>query len=80
VRGRIQRWGNSLALRIPKSFAADSRLGDGTPVELSLSRGALVIRAVPAPAVTLEMLLAGITPENLHHAVDTGPRVGGEAW
>jgi antitoxin component of MazEF toxin-antitoxin module len=32
------------------------------------------------PTVTLEELLQGVTPQNLHHAVDTGPGVGNEAW
>lgn len=80
MRATIQRWGNSLAVRIPKAFAADTHLSDGTPVELSLARGALVVRPVPPAALTLGALLRSVTPENVHAAVETGPPVGREAW
>ena len=41
---RVRKWGNSLALRIPTSFAAEARLAEDTPVELSLVDGRLVIQ------------------------------------
>lgn len=78
MRGTIQRWGNSLALRIPKSFATDARLDDGSAVEISLTRGALVIRPAAPAEPTLDALLARVTPENLHTPVETGPAVGRE--
>jgi antitoxin MazE len=77
---RIQKWGNSLALRIPKSFAVETRLEVGTLVEVSLLEGKLVVSPLRQPTVTLEELLAGITDQNLHHEVDTGPAVGEEEW
>ena len=80
MKTRIQKWGNSLALRIPKSFAAESRLEQGMLVDVSLLDGKLLVTPLRPPAVTLEALLAGITPQNLHHEVDTGPAVGHEAW
>ena len=79
MKTRIQKWGNSLALRIPKSFAAESHLEQGMLVDVSLLDGKLLVTPLRPPAVTLEKLLEGITPQNLHHEVDTGPAVGSEA-
>jgi len=80
MRTRVQKWGNSLALRIPKSFAAEVGLQKEAPVEISLEDGELVIRPVAEPKLTLKQLLAKVTKENLHHEVDTGPTVGKEIW
>jgi antitoxin MazE len=77
---RIQKWGNSLALRIPKSFALETRLEVGTLVEVALLDGKLVISPLHQPPMTLEELLAGVTDQNLHHEVETGPAVGEEGW
>jgi antitoxin MazE len=80
MKTRIQKWGNSLALRIPKSFAAEAHLEQDSLVELSLTDGKLVVAPVPDREVTLEQLLAGVTEQNLHQEVDMGPAVGKEAW
>jgi antitoxin MazE len=80
MRTRIQRWGNSLALRIPKAFAAEVQLEQDTLVEVTLVDGKLLIVPIVEPAVTLEQLLAGVTEENLHREVDSGPAIGNEAW
>lgn len=77
---RIQKWGNSLALRIPKSFANKVGLQRETTVEISLDDGKLVVTPVSKPKPTLKQLLVKITKENLHHAVDTGANVGNELW
>jgi antitoxin MazE len=80
MRTRVQKWGNSLALRIPKSFAAEAGLHNEGPVDISLVDGGLVIRPVAEPKLTLKQLLAGVTKENLHHEVGTGRSVGKEVW
>ena len=80
MRTRIQKWGNSLALRIPKSFANEVGLQRETPIEVSLADGKLVITPVADPQPTLKQLLAKVTEENLHHEVNTGPAVGNETW
>ena len=80
MRSRIQKWGNSLALRIPKSFATEGGLQRETPVEVSLVDRKLVITPVAKPRFTLKQLLAKVTKENLHHEVNTGPAVGNETW
>ena len=77
---QIQRWGNSLALRIPKSFAVESKIGQGSVVEVSLDRGKIVVEPVADTEHALEELLAGVTKGNLHAEVDAGDAVGKEVW
>lgn len=77
---KIQKWGNSLGLRIPKLLAEEIGLREQTEVELSLVKGGLVMRPVRKEPLTLESLLAGVTDENLHEEVPTGPPVGREIW
>jgi antitoxin MazE len=67
-------------VRIPKSFAAETRIQQDTEVELSIDEGRLIISPVVPRPLTLEELLEGVTPENLHGEFETGPAVGGEAW
>jgi antitoxin MazE len=80
MKARVQKWGNSLALRIPKAFAAEAGLREDTAVELSLRDGAIVIRATAPVPLTLAELLQGITDENLHGEWQTGPAVCRENW
>jgi antitoxin MazE len=80
VRTRVQKWGNSLAVRIPRALASEAGLEQGALVELSLVDGKLVMVSVAEPEVTLEQLLAGVTKENIHREADWGPAVGNEAW
>lgn len=80
MRTTIGKWGNSLALRIPSSFAQDARLSDGTEVEISVRAGRLVIEAVEPTEIPLEELLARITPENLHREQHAGRARGAEEW
>jgi len=76
----VQRWGNSLALRIPRPYAAETRLAAGSQVDLTLQSGALVIRAVVRKRHALPDLLKRITRSNRHEAVATGKAAGREAW
>jgi antitoxin MazE len=80
MKTRVQKWGNSLALRIPKSFASELGLENESPVEVTLSDGKLVIAPVVKPNFTLKQLLAKVTPENIHHEIETGPAIGNETW
>jgi antitoxin MazE len=77
---KVQKWGNSLALRIPKAFAAAARLENDTLVEMSFVDGQIVVKPVVQPAWTLEQLLAGIHSDNIHHEIDTGKPAGRETW
>ena len=80
MKTRVQKWGNSLALRIPKSFATEVGLRAGAPVELSLANGRLVIRPLGEEPLTLQELLRGVTDANRHGEWDTGPAAGREVW
>jgi len=80
MRTRVKKWGNSLALRIPKPFAIEIGLERDSPVEVSLVNGHLVIAPVVEPTLTLEHLLAQVTEDNLHGEIKTGPAVGREVW
>jgi len=77
---RVQKWGNSLALRIPKPLAAEVGLKENSPVELSLCEGKLIITPSARPTVSLDDLLAKVTKKNLHGEVNTGPARGAEVW
>ena len=77
---RIQKWGNSLGLRIPKGVARGVRVREGTTVMLAVSNGRLVVAPLETRGYELETLLAGVTRKNLHAAVDTGDPVGRESW
>jgi antitoxin MazE len=80
MKTRLQKWGNSLAVRIPRVIAQEAGLHEDTPVELSLVQGKLVIQPVPREPLTLDELLRGVTAENLHGEWKTGPAIGNESW
>ena len=80
VKARVQRWGNSLAVRIPRAFADDLGLVDGAAVELTLDEGSLTLRPAPSPAFRLEELLDRVTRANRHGEEDLRPPAGGEVW
>ena len=77
---RVQKWGNSLGLRIPKSFALQAGVEAGTEVDISVEDGELIIRPRQVARCDLETLLREVTTGNLHTEADTGPPVGKEAW
>ncbi|MBN1967565.1 MAG: AbrB/MazE/SpoVT family DNA-binding domain-containing protein [Anaerolineae bacterium] len=77
---RIQKWGNSLALRIPKPFADAAGLDQNSPVEITFADGKIVVSPVSEPAYSLEGLLSQVTDDNLHGETDTGVPVGRESW
>ena len=76
----VQRWGNSLALRIPRAFATETRISEGSKVELSLKSGALVVRPIQRNRHSLAALLKRVTPANRHESMSTGYPVGQEVW
>ncbi len=76
MKTRAQKWGNSLALRIPKPFAEQIGLRANTPVDLSVVDGALVVRPIAPQPPTLEELLRGVTDDNLPGEWHTGPATG----
>jgi antitoxin MazE len=77
---KIQRWGNSLGVRIPRSFAKEAGVEAGSEVDLSVRDGDLVVRAAKRRAYRLSELLEKVTAENRHGEVDTGEPMGREVW
>jgi antitoxin MazE len=80
MKTKVQKWGNSLALRIPKSFASEVGIKNESPVEVSLVKGKLVVTPMIKEKQSLKKLLAQVTEGNLHREIDTGLAVGSEAW
>ncbi|HPB51969.1 MAG TPA: AbrB/MazE/SpoVT family DNA-binding domain-containing protein [Myxococcota bacterium] len=80
MEAKVQKWGNSLAIRIPGAFARQAGIRENGPVEITIDGDRLTIRPIVPPAVVLDELLSGITSDNLHGEVDMGQSVGGEEW
>lgn len=76
----VQKWGNSLALRIPRSVAKDIRLHQGSVVDMTLVAGKIVVKPRRQRRYALAELLRGVTKRNRHVALDWGGRVGQEVW
>lgn len=77
---QVQKWGNSLALRIPKAFAIESNVTGGTTVDLSIENGNIIVKPLAKAEYTLEELAGGITDSNRHEEMDWGRRIGNEVW
>jgi antitoxin MazE len=75
----VARWGNSLALRIPRGVAVKARLAEGDEVELAAKADGFFVRR-SAPSYALGDLLAAVRPTNRHAEAPTGPARGGEVW
>ena len=79
MRAKAQKWGNSLAVRIPKAIAQQA--GVHPEDELDIDVEAQVIRLRPVRrAPSLAELVGEITPENVHGETDAGPPRGREIW
>lgn len=74
-----QRWGNSLAIRVPKRVAEEAGLREKDAVEIEVREGALVVRPHLRRVYRLEDLLRRITPRTVHDEFDFGGPVGREA-
>ncbi|MCH8326866.1 MAG: AbrB/MazE/SpoVT family DNA-binding domain-containing protein [Bacteroidetes bacterium] len=77
---KIQKWGNSLALRIPKAFAFQSKIREDEYVNLILDKNKIIIEPVKEEKYSLKELVSGINKSNLHREIDFGEQVGNEHW
>ena len=77
---KIQKWGNSLGLRIPKAFAREVQVGPGSTVDVTVRNGRIIITPREPNGYELADLLAEVTPENLHGEEASGDAVGREVW
>lgn len=80
MRVQLQKWGNSLALRIPKPFADKMAVREGAVLDLSVTRGKLVAAPVAKGQLTLKQLLRKVENSNLHGETDFGRATGREVW
>jgi antitoxin MazE len=80
MRTEVQKWGNSLAIRIPRAFAEETRLNNGTRVDLKLQSGRLIISPMRKKHYNLSSLLARVGSAKKHSEIDWGRAAGREAW
>jgi antitoxin MazE len=76
---KLVRWGNGMAIRIPKALLRDANLQEGDTLSLTVRSGAIVAKPVKTKPV-LEDLLAKVSPENVHGEMEWGKPRGKEAW
>ncbi len=75
---RVQQWGNSLGVRLPKFAAQQVHIVKGTAVNILVHNDGIIVRPAPKKGLKLKDLLAAIKPENLHSEINSGHRVGKE--
>jgi len=80
MQAKIQKWGNSLAVRIPKTLATEAHLAQEAIVELAVAKGKLIIAPIKRRKYNLQELVSRITDENIHKEDMWGPAVGREVW
>lgn len=76
---KLQKWGNSLGVRLPKEVVKKAKLKDGKNVSIKNIGNSIVITA-SSEEETFESLLSKITPQNRYEELDWGPAVGNEVW
>jgi antitoxin MazE len=80
MRSKVQLWGNSLALRIPKYMADQIRINNGSDIDVSLEEEKIIIQPLKGKQASLDLLLSRIGKDNTHHEDDFGGPVGNEIW
>ena len=80
MRVQIQKWGNSLAFRIPKVYAKEANMKQGSSVDLSFKEGQLVLKPLTQKRYSLRNLLSKINKDNIHKEQGFGPVQGKEVW
>jgi len=80
MKTKISRWGNSLALRLPKKLATSHNIFQDSNVEIIEQKDGLLLRPLRRKSYDLNELLNGVTKENLHEEVSTGSSRGQESW
>jgi len=78
---KVSQWGNSLAIRLPQALVTELAIERGVDVELQIENDGFRVKVPSMPKkFTLEELLAGMTPDNLHDETDWGKTQGKEVW
>jgi antitoxin MazE len=76
---QVQKWGNSLAFRIPRAFVRETDISQGTTVDLGIKNGNLIVTPL-RKKISLKNILTQVNQSNIHHEVDFGPNQGLENW
>jgi antitoxin MazE len=79
MRASVARWGNSLAVRLPRSLAEDAHLSEGSDITLTAESGRIIVETA-RPRYALDDLLAQMKPEHRRGEVEWGEPAGGEVW
>ncbi|MFB6230368.1 MAG: AbrB/MazE/SpoVT family DNA-binding domain-containing protein [Salinibacter sp.] len=78
MRQKVEKWGNSLGVRIPRPLADRVQIREGSVVEVEVEDGVITIQAVSPEEYALDELVAGITDENRHGEADIDEPMGRE--
>jgi len=77
---QLSKWGNSLALRVPKAVIEEARLKEGDLLILDVASNGNIVMRASRPKYELRRLVAGITPKNRHGEIDWGKATDRELW
>ena len=77
---KLKKWGNSLAVRLPKEITSNVDLHENSTVRLDISNGSIIATPVKEAKITLDSILENITPENYGKVIDFNDPVGKEIW
>lgn len=77
---KIKKWGNSLALRIPKNITSDFNLKEGSQVKIGLDKKGIILKPLKSKKLKLVDLVNKITPANKHKDFFKDKRAGKEIW
>ena len=79
MKATVQKWGNSLAIRIPKNVTKETKVIEGSSINIQVENGNIIL-SPSKKEYSLKELLKNITNENIHTEVSTDGRMGGEVW
>ncbi|MBF8297294.1 MAG: transcriptional regulator/antitoxin MazE [Bacteroidetes bacterium] len=77
---RVQKWGNSLAVRLSKHVVRESKIREGTTVAIGVDEGKIILDVKGKKQYSLRKLLARVKRTNIHREFESGPPVGKEIW
>ncbi len=80
LRTSIGKWGNSPAIRIPNALMHEAQLTPKQQVNITVSKGKIIIEPLKAPEYSIDELVSQITPANRHEETNTGAPVGKEIF
>lgn len=80
IMSTVAKWGNTLAVRLPKSIQSAAKLNEGDQVDFVIAENGDILIKPLSRKKRLELMLSKVTPENLHAETDWGQPVGGEVW